>query len=68
MPKVDSFLSIAEDVLLIKSIKANAVERLLRNPNCFEILCKVKISVSRLNMTSQKAYKKLEELILANSY
>ena len=68
MPKVDSFLSIAENVLLFKSIKANAVERLLRNPNCFEILCKVKISVSRLNMTSQKAHKKLEELILANSY
>ena len=35
MPKVDSFLSIAEDMLLIKSIKASAVKWLLRNPNCF---------------------------------
>ena len=44
MPKVDSFLSIAEDISLIKSIKANAVAWLLRNPNCFEdkILCKFK--------------------------
>ena len=49
MPKVVSFLSIAEDMLLIKSIKANAVERLLRNPNCFEykILCKFKKLISQ---------------------
>ena len=32
IPEVDSFLSIAEDMLLIKSVKARAVEWLLRNP------------------------------------
>ena len=49
MPKVVSFLSIAEDILLIKSTKANAVEWLLRNPNCFEykILCKFKKLISQ---------------------
>ena len=60
MPKVDSFLSIAEDMLLIKSIKASAVEWLLPNPNCFEykILCKFKNSVSPLNMTLSKSLAK----------
>ena len=49
MPKVDSFLLIAEDILLIKSIKASALEWLLQNPNCFEykVLCKFKTSVSQ---------------------
>ena len=42
IPKFDSFLSIDEDILLFKSIKANAVEFLLRSPNCFEILCTLK--------------------------
>ena len=58
MPKFDSFLSIDEDILLIKLIKANAVDWLLRNPDCFEILCKVKISVSRFNMTFSKSLEK----------
>ena len=49
MPKVDSFLSIAEEILLIKSIEADAVEWLLRNPNFFKykILCKFKNSISQ---------------------
>ena len=53
MPKADSFLPIAEDMLLIKSIKASAVEWLLRNLNCFEykILSKFKNLVSRLDMS-----------------
>ena len=60
MPKVDSFLSIAEDILLIKSIKASVLEWLLRNTNCFEykVLCKFKNSVSRLNMTLSKNLEK----------
>ena len=60
MPKVDSFLSIAEDILLIKSIKASALEWLLRNTNWFEykVLCKFKNSVSRLNMTFSKSLEK----------
>ena len=60
MPKVVSFLSIAEDMLLIKSIKANAVKWLLRNLNCFEykILCKFKKLISRLYMTFSKSLEK----------
>ena len=48
MPKVDSFMLIAEEILLIKSIEADTVELLLRNPNFFEykILCKFKNSIS----------------------
>ena len=57
MPKVDSFLSITEDMLLIKSIKANAGEWSLRNPNCFEYktLCKFINLVSRLKKLKKKA-------------
>ena len=60
MSKVDSFLLIAEDLLLIKSIKASALEWLLQNPDCFKykVLCKFKNSVSRLNMTFSKSLEK----------
>lgn len=51
MPKVDSFLSIAEEILLIKSIEADTVELLLRNPNFSSIRYYASLKIQSVSRT-----------------
>ena len=59
-PKVVSFLSIADDMLQVKSVRAKAVEWFFWNPNCFEykILCRSKIFTRLLYITLSKSLEK----------
>ena len=59
-PEVVSYLSTADDMLQIKSVRAKAVEWFFRNPNCCEynILRRSKNSTRRLYITLSKSLEK----------